>query len=70
VPEEYDKAVADIPHGRMEMVEYESKSVGTKRKALVYTPPGCSPAVKYPVLYLLHGIEETKRSGGAAGSRM
>ncbi|MFM7815619.1 MAG: alpha/beta hydrolase, partial [Verrucomicrobiota bacterium] len=67
VPEEYDKAVADIPHGRMEMVEYESKSVGTKRTALVYTPPGYSPAVKYPVLYLLHGIggdEREWRRGG------
>lgn len=67
VPDDYDKAVADIPHGRMEMVEYDSKSVGTKRKALVYTPPGYSPASKYPVLYLLHGIggdEEEWRRGG------
>ena len=38
------------------MVAYDSKSVGNKRKTLVYTPPGYSPATKYPVLYLLHGI--------------
>jgi enterochelin esterase-like enzyme len=45
-----------IAHGRMEMIEYDSKSVGTKRKMLVYTPPGYSTQRKYPVLYLLHGI--------------
>ncbi len=46
----------DVPHGRLEMVSYESKSVGTTRKMLVYTPPGYSDQKKYPVLYLLHGI--------------
>jgi len=45
-----------IPHGRLEMVEYESKTVGTTRKMQVYTPPGYSKDQKYPVLYLLHGI--------------
>jgi enterochelin esterase-like enzyme len=38
------------------MVEYDSKTVGTRRKMQVYTPPGYSPDEKYPVLYLLHGI--------------
>lgn len=47
---------AEIPHGKLEMVEYESKTVGTRRKIQVYTPPGYSPDKKYPVLYLLHGI--------------
>src|SRR5687768_1709829 len=46
----------DIAHGKLEMIEYESKSVGTRRKANVYTPPGYSADQKYPVLYLLHGI--------------
>lgn len=55
-PEGFDKPRADIAHGKLEMVEYDSKSVGTKRKANVYTPPGYSPDTKYPVLYLLHGI--------------
>lgn len=45
-----------IPHGRLEMIEYDSKTVGTKRKMQVYTPPGYSADRKYPVLYLLHGI--------------
>jgi enterochelin esterase-like enzyme len=45
-----------IPHGQLEMVSYESKSVGATRKMNVYTPPGYSKDKKYPVLYLLHGI--------------
>jgi enterochelin esterase-like enzyme len=42
--------------GRLEMIEYDSKTVGTRRKMQVYTPPGYSSERKYPVLYLLHGI--------------
>lgn len=64
VPEEpagFDKKRDDIPHGKLEMVEYDSKSVGNKRKANVYTPPGYSPDQKYPVLYLLHGIGGDER---------
>ncbi len=38
------------------MIEYDSKTVGAKRKMQVYTPPGYSTEKKYPVLYLLHGI--------------
>ena len=55
-PEGFNAKREGIPHGKMEMIEYDSKTVGTRRKMLVYTPPGYSPATKYPVLYLLHGI--------------
>jgi len=58
-PEPADRIVArreEVPHGKLEMVEYDSKTVGTTRKMNVYTPPGYSSDVKYPVLYLLHGI--------------
>ncbi len=54
--EGFDKARNGISRGKLELVEYDSKSVGAKRKASVYTPPGYSPDKKYPVLYLLHGI--------------
>jgi enterochelin esterase-like enzyme len=67
VPEGFDKAREGIAHGKLEMVEYDSKSVGNKRKALVYTPPGYSTDTQYPVLYLLHGIggdEEEWHRGG------
>jgi enterochelin esterase-like enzyme len=55
-PAGFDKERKDIPHGRLEMISYESKSVGATRKMQVYTPPGYSNEKKYPVLYLLHGI--------------
>jgi len=43
-------------HGTIDTIGYDSKTLGTDRKALVYTPPGYSKEKKYPVLYLLHGI--------------
>jgi enterochelin esterase-like enzyme len=46
----------NVPHGELTMVQYDSKTVGTRRQMLVYTPPGYSTDRKYPVLYLLHGI--------------
>jgi enterochelin esterase-like enzyme len=55
-PAGFDTRREDIPHGRIETVEYDAKTVGLRRKALVYTPPGFSKSNKYPVLYLLHGI--------------
>ena len=55
-PAGFNQKRDDIPHGKLEMVEYESKTVGTTRKMNVYTPPGYSKDQKYPVLYLLHGI--------------
>lgn len=55
-PEDFLAERDDIPHGKLEMIEYDSQSVGTTRKMLVYTPPGYSTEQKYPVLYLLHGI--------------
>ncbi len=55
-PSGFDVAREKIPHGKIDTIQYASKTVGTKRKALVYTPPGFSKSKKYPVLYLLHGI--------------
>jgi len=55
-PADIDKKRDNIPGGKLEMIEYESKTVGTTRKMQVYTPPGYSQDKKYPVLYLLHGI--------------
>jgi enterochelin esterase-like enzyme len=45
-----------ISRGKLEMIEYDSKTVGTKRRMQVYTPPGYSADKKYPVLIILHGI--------------
>jgi enterochelin esterase-like enzyme len=56
MPKGYDAAQAGAPVGKIDTVQYQSRTVGSKRKALVYTPPGFSKKKKYPVLYLLHGI--------------
>jgi enterochelin esterase-like enzyme len=66
-PEGFDKERAHTERGKIETVEYDSKSVGNKRKAVIYTPPGYANEKKYPVLYLLHGIggdENEWRRGG------
>jgi enterochelin esterase-like enzyme len=55
-PAGFDSLRLDIPHGRIDTVSYASATVGTSRRAVVYTPPGFPEQGKYPVLYLLHGI--------------
>jgi len=55
-PVGFDSLRVGITHGRIDTIVYPSKTVGTNRRALVYTPPGYSKKGKYPVLYLLHGI--------------
>jgi enterochelin esterase-like enzyme len=55
-PKGFDVARTDIPHGKIDTIHYDSKTVGTARRALIYTPPNYSKKKKYPVLYLLHGI--------------
>jgi enterochelin esterase-like enzyme len=50
-----------IARGKLEMIEYDSETVGTTRRMNVYTPPGYSSERKYPVLYLLHGIGGDER---------
>jgi len=55
-PESFDKETANIERGTIEEVEYESKTVGSVRKATIYLPPKYDKSKKYPVLYLLHGI--------------
>jgi enterochelin esterase-like enzyme len=52
----FDSLRADISRGIIDTVTYVSKTVGTNRKAVIYTPPEYSKDKKYPVLYLLHGI--------------
>jgi enterochelin esterase family protein len=48
--------VKPVPHGKVEIRYYPSKSTGTTRRAFVYTPPNYERSTnKLPVLYLLHG---------------
>ncbi|HTI70957.1 MAG TPA: alpha/beta hydrolase-fold protein [Candidatus Limnocylindria bacterium] len=52
---------AEVPHGTLEVIWKASKATGDTRAYYVYTPPGYNPsrARSYPVLYLLHGNNDT-----------
>lgn len=54
-PKGFDVRRASIERGNVETIEYESTTVGAKRKLVVYTPPRYDKETKYPVFYLLHG---------------
>jgi enterochelin esterase family protein len=52
-----------IPHGTVKPHPYKSKSLGTDRRVVVYTPPGYEQSTaRYPVLYLLHGAGSDETS--------
>ncbi|GAB3509341.1 hypothetical protein GCM10027341_46250 [Spirosoma knui] len=67
-PKGFDQVRTGIATGKLDSVQYDSKTVGTRRKALVYTPPGYSKKKKYPVLYLLHGIGGDEKEWLKGGS--
>lgn len=52
----FDEPKAAVAKGAIDTVTYVSTTVGSNRRALVYTPPGFDKTKRYPVLYLLHGI--------------
>ncbi len=51
-----------VPHGTVHLHKYQSNSLGVTRGLYVYTPPGyeTSENIRYPVLYLLHGMGDTE----------
>jgi enterochelin esterase-like enzyme len=67
-PKGFDKKRDDIARGKVETIEYDSKSVGTKRKMVIYTVPGIAAADKVPVLYLLHGAGDDETGWKVKGS--
>ena len=58
-PSGFNAARENIPHGDLKVIEYDSKTLGTRRLLRVYTPPGYTADRKYPVLYMLHGLGNT-----------
>ncbi|MHC4570675.1 MAG: alpha/beta hydrolase-fold protein [Planctomycetota bacterium] len=58
-----------VPHGVVHIHKYESKSLGVTRGLYIYTPPdyGKDPDVKYPVLYLLHGMGDSEDTWTVVG---
>jgi enterochelin esterase-like enzyme len=58
----------DVPHGIVSRIEYWSASIGQKRVATVYTPPGyMNGSERYPVLYLVHGAGDSYDSWTSVG---
>ena len=48
--------VHDVPHGTVQAVWYDSPTLNTKRRMMIYTPAGYDEGNQsYPVFYLLHG---------------
>jgi enterochelin esterase-like enzyme len=62
-------SLQNVPHGKISYRYYNSKTLGTTRQLLVYTPPGFNPnsKVKYPVLYLIHGGSDTEETWTKVG---
>ena len=54
--------ILDVPHGRVEYVNYYSKSLGATNHAIVYLPPSYMTNMqkKYPVFYLISGTTDTE----------
>jgi enterochelin esterase family protein len=60
----------DVPHGDVATVWQKSAVLnGETRSMVIYTPPGYEqdPARRYPVLYLLHGSNDTQFGWTAVG---
>lgn len=59
---------ATVPHGLVSEFEYWSATLGAKRRAHVYTPPGYfRNSTRYPVLYLVHGAGDSDDSWTSTG---
>lgn len=58
-PAGFDAEREGVPEGEVTVVEYDSRTLGTRRAMRIYTPPGYSSERGYPVLYLLHGLGNT-----------
>src|SRR5437870_2139943 len=68
-PQGFDTKRDGIERGKVEAVEYNSQAArGSKRRAVVYTPPGYSKDTRYPVLYLLHGAGDDENGWTQKGS--
>jgi len=58
----------NVPHGVISVVTYYSTVLKTFRRFHIYTPPGYEANQrKYPVLYLLHGANESDQSWSTVG---
>jgi enterochelin esterase-like enzyme len=66
-PAGFDQRREGVAQGKVERVNYQSKTIGAQRWMQVYTPPDYSKDKKYSVLYLLHGIGGNEREEWTGG---
>jgi enterochelin esterase-like enzyme len=59
-PAGFDVQREGVQKGKLESVDYDSKTLGIKRRMQVYTPADYSKDKKYSVLFLLHGLGWTE----------
>jgi enterochelin esterase-like enzyme len=58
----------DVPHGDLIEHHYFNKEIKVARRVVVYTPPGYNSSGKrYPVVYLLHGLNDFERGWTQSG---
>jgi enterochelin esterase-like enzyme len=58
----------DVPHGNLTEHHYLNKENKTARRVVVYTPPDYHTSGKsYPVIYLLHGFNDSERGWTQSG---
>jgi enterochelin esterase-like enzyme len=55
-PKGFDVEREGISKGKLEIIDYDSKTLGKKRRMQIYTPANYSKDKKYGVLFLLHGM--------------
>jgi enterochelin esterase-like enzyme len=62
-------ALKDVPHGQLRENIYYSKITASWRRCFVYTPPDYdkNTAIRYPVLYLQHGMGEDETGWSVQG---
>ena len=58
----------DVPHGNLTEHHYLSQETKSPRRVVVYTPPDYNTSGKsYPVIYLLHGNNDSERGWTQSG---
>jgi enterochelin esterase-like enzyme len=58
----------DVPHGNLIEHHYLNKEIKVARRVVVYTPPDYNTGnKKYPVVYLLHGLNDYERGWTQSG---
>jgi enterochelin esterase family protein len=58
----------DVPHGDLIEHHYFNKEIKVARRVVVYTPPDyATSGKKYPVVYLLHGLNDFERGWTQSG---